>query len=193
MKSAVPWALSAVLALGAIGMNFYYRGALEAKTAELASAQERYTKLEATSSAALKDASDRLTSTQSKLVEVATEASKKVQEVSAQAEARTQALAAEANERLKEASLPEVTVLVGFRKALMASGSVAGLKNVSPSSVSLTVTASRPSTGQSKMFRFVIDSSGVREFGEQEGWAFIKGDQLKVEQPGHKGKIWTFS
>ena len=174
-------------------MNFYYRGALEAKSAELASAQEKYSKLESTSASALKDASDKLTSTQSKLVEVASEASKKVQEAAAQAEVRTQALAAEANERLKEASLPEVTVLVGFRKALMASGSVAGLKNVSPSSVSLTVTATRPSTNQSKVFRFVVDSNGVKEFGEQEGWPFIKGDQLKVEQPGHKTKIWTFS
>jgi dsDNA-specific endonuclease/ATPase MutS2 len=193
MKPAIPWALCAVLAIGTIGMNFYYRGALETKSAELSAAQEKYAKLESSSSAALKDASDKLTSTQSKLVEVATDASKKVQELAAQAEARTQALAAEANAKLQEANLPEVTVLVGFRKALMSSGSVARLKNVSPASISLTVTASRPSTAQSKMFRFVIDSSGIKEFGEQEGWAFIKGDQLKVEQPGHKGKIWTLS
>ena len=84
-------------------------------------------------------------------------------------------------------------MLIGFRKALMSSGSVAGLTNVSPSSVSLTVTASRPTTNQSKVFRFVVDSNRLKEFGEQEGWPFIKGDQLKVEQPGHKTKIWIFS
>jgi hypothetical protein len=46
MKPAIPWALCAVVTVGAIGMNFYYRGALEAKSVELADAQEKYAKLE---------------------------------------------------------------------------------------------------------------------------------------------------
>ena len=191
MKPAIPWALSALLAVGAVSLHFYYRGALEAKSVEVASAQGKYAKLEASSATALKDANDKLTVAQAKFVDLAADAGKKVQEIAAQAEARTRALSAEANERLKEANLPEVTVLAGFRKALMSSGSVAGFRNVSRSAVSLTVTALRPSSGQSKLFRLVVDSSTAKEIGEQEGWAFIAGDQLKVEQPGHKPKTWT--
>ena len=193
MKQALPWVLVALLAAGAAALHFHYRGALDAKTAELEVAKENYAKLEASTATALADANSRLTASQTKLVEFASEATKKVQEIAAQAEERTQALAAEANEKIRTANLPEVAVLVGFRKALLSSGNVAGIKSTSSSSAPISVTAARPSTGQSRNYQFVIDANGVKEVGEQQGWAFVKGDTLKVEQPGHKPKTWVFN
>ena len=193
MKPFVPWILVGTLAVGLVGVVVYYRGALDSGTAELTAAQQKYSALEMSSAAALKEANEKVAAAHLKIMEVATEAGKKVMEISAQADARTKAVADDANERLKEANLPEVTVLTGFRKGLLSSGSVAGVKNTSSTAVSLTLTATRPSTGQSKTFRIVVDPSAAKEIGEQEGWAFVKGDQLKVEQPGHKSKTWALN
>ena len=215
MKPLVPWTLAALFAIGSAGTLFYYRGVLEGKTAELSAAQARYASLESSSAAALKDVNEKLAMAQLKLVETATaadkkvmeisaradanakaisdEASRKMQEVSSQADARAKAIADEASERLKEASLPEVTVLVGFRKGVLSSGSVAIVRNVSSTAISLALTAMRPNANRRKIFRFVVDPNAAKEIGEQEGWAFVKGDVLKVEQPGHKPKIWALN
>ena len=215
MKPFIPWTLAAIFAVGSAATLLYYRGVLEGKTAELSAAQARYASLESSSAAALKDVNEKLATAQLKLVEtttaadkkvmeisaradanakaIADEASKKIQEVSSQGDARAKAIADEAGERLKEASLPEVTVLAGFRKGVLSSGSVANVRNVSSTSISLTLTATRSSTNQRRMFRLVVDPNAAKEIGEQEGWAFVKGDVLKVEQPGHKPKTWALN
>lgn len=99
----------------------------------------------------------------------------------------------EANERLQEASLPEATVSVGFRAALISSGNVAQIKNISAQSIAIKVTASRPSTGKSEEFEAVIDPGASEELGEKEGWAFVSGDSVTIDQADHKSKTYTMN
>ena len=99
-------------------------------------------------------------------------------------------LATDANQKLRTASQPEVEVQVSFRKALINSGNVSMLKNISGRSIAIAVEAKRPSTGKSKKFDLTLDASQMKEIGEIEGWAFISGDTLRISQPEHKELVF---
>lgn len=90
-----------------------------------------------------------------------------------------------ANVVINEASQPEVSVKVGFRPALISSGNVAVISNNSNQAIAITIRISRSST-RSRIYETVLDGGATKEIGELEGWAFIAGDTVTVEQDGHK-------
>lgn len=100
-------------------------------------------------------------------------------------------LFADANKKIAAASLPEVAVTVGFRTALLGSGLVARVSNVSGESIPLSLEAKRPLSNQSRVFDVVVDNGGFVEIGHREGWSFVNGDTITVSQPGHKAKTYT--
>lgn len=96
----------------------------------------------------------------------------------------------DANKIIAAASLPEVAVTVGFRPALLGSGLVARVNNISGKSIPLTLEAKRPTSGQSKIFNVVVDNGSFVEIGHREGWSFVNGDTITVSQPEHKAKVF---
>lgn len=158
----VPWVLSAVLA-GAVGVTWFTMNMqLEQKNGELTDFRDKY----------------------NQLVSVA---NRKLQEANQQ----KATLVADANEKLHLASQPEVEIQVSFRKALLSSGNVAGLKNTAANTVAITAEIERPSSGAKRSYDLTLDPNQTTEIGEQEGWAFIAGDTIKVSQSDHKTLTFT--
>ena len=93
-----------------------------------------------------------------------------------------------ADRMVAAASLPEATIDVAFRTAMMGSGSVAVISNTSDEAIPVTVLITRESTGQTKNYDFVMNAKSGREIGHMEGWAFVSGDVVAVSQPKHKTK-----
>jgi hypothetical protein len=95
---------------------------------------------------------------------------------------------------LYEASLPEVRVSVLFGNPAPHSretGSVAWIHNMNGSSADLTVDVTRPSSGASRSFSFVLAGGAEKKVGQNEGWAFLSGDMITVRRAGHKSLTST--
>jgi hypothetical protein len=156
----LPWALSAILAV-LWGLSWHdSKTAIEQKDSEIASLKQQYQQL-------VSDANNKL----------------------AEAQSKTQKLVEEANSQIQLANQAEVPVRVGFRKALMSSGNVAGFNNISGQTIAITININR-SSGQSRSFDVTLDAGMTKEIGEREGWAFISGDSITVTQPEHKSKTF---
>jgi hypothetical protein len=95
---------------------------------------------------------------------------------------------AKGNQEIAKASLPEATVDISFRQAMMGSGAVAVISNTSNENIPIAVSITRQSTGQSKKYDFVMNARSTKEVGHMEGWAFVSGDVIAVSQPNHKVK-----
>ena len=214
MQKLLPWTATAILATTLVGVTVYYRDALSMKEGELqvlreASAQaanaaevklkaaeERIAstatnaaeRLAAAKADAAASAAERVAAVKVEAQEAASQASAKAQEAAEQARLRMDSMASEARARLQAASLPETTVAIIFRKAIVSNGNVAMVKNISGSSSIFSLLVGRPSTNQNRQFSPVIDAGKVMEIGEREGWAFLAGDVVRVSQPGHKPK-----
>lgn len=190
MSKVVPWLVAAVFAIAAAVLHFHYQGVIASKDAELTSVQDQLKAMAASSEAKLKAVSEQVAAAEQKASEIAAKAAEKVQEIAAAASAKVEEVKAEASTKLQAASLPEATVNVAFRKAIFSSGHVAVITNTSPATISATITASRPS-GVGKRFDLTLDPNRPKEIGEREGWAFVAGDRVQVEQPGHKGRTFN--
>ena len=175
MTKILPWILAAILAAASVALHFYYKGIVEAKDAEIRSVTDKYNELVVDANTKLKAAGDQIKGANTRAEQIASEANSKIQ-----------AFATEANDKLQAANLPEVTVSLSFRKAILGNGSVAMIKNTSPQAASISLAFLRTSTNQQKTIDTVIDSSKTKEIGEREGWAFLQGDTIQVSQPGHK-------
>ena len=112
---------------------------------------------------------------------------------------KQQQLAKEANQLIAVASLPEATVSISFRPEVLQTGnvfnptkigvgSVAVITNISDDNIPINVVIKRASTGQSKSYDFVMNARTVKQIGNQDGWAFVSGDVIAVNQPNHKVK-----
>ena len=157
-----PWLLTAAIA-AAFGLTWQKMNAqIEQKNSELSELQAKYNQL-------------------------VSEANQKLQE----ANQRNANLAAEANEKLRLAQQPEVDVQISFRKALMSSGNVVGVKNTAGNAIAITAEVSRPSSGAKRTFELTIDPGQTTEIGEREGWAFISGDKIQISQSEHKSLTFT--
>jgi hypothetical protein len=153
----IPWVLVIVISLAFFVVWSQMNARLDQQNAELADLKAKYE-------------------------QVVAEANQKIQD----ANHRLEAVAQEADEKIRLAQLPEVEVTLGFRKALFSSGNVAVIKNTSGESIALTAVASRPGSDYKKAFEITVDSGQTREIGEQEGWAFVKGDAISLSQAEHK-------
>jgi len=154
--------VSIILGLILVGAIFFFQSKLEQKDAENNQLKEQYNQL-------VKDTNNKLQ-----------EANKLHNQ-----------LVEEANKKLLEANQPEVPVIVAFRDAFFSSGSVARISNQSGRSIAVTVTISRPLSGSAKNYEMVINSGASKEIGEQEGWAFVSGDTVTIEEAGHKSRSYT--
>lgn len=191
MSKVVPWLVAAMFAIAAAVLHFHYQGVIASKDAELTAVQDQLKAMAASSETKLKAVSEQVAAAEQKASEIAAKAAEKVQEIAAAASAKVEEVKAEASTKLQAASLPEATVNVTFRKAIFSSGQVAVIANTSPAAISATFTASRPSTGVSKSIDLTLDPNRPKEIGEREGWAFVAGDRVQVEQPGHKGRTFN--
>ncbi len=158
-----PWALCVVLI---VLLAFVYLK----KNSEIESLHNQYNQLVIESNKKLEETNKQ----QQKLVEEANQ--------------KQQQLAEKATQLLTAASLPEATVAVSFRPAMLGNGFVAGITNISSSSAPFSVEIRRPSTEQSRSYDFVIDAGRRIEIGHREGWAFVSGDSITIKQPNHKPK-----
>ena len=214
MKKIAPWLPSALLLLVLIGGVIFHKKTLDEKDGQIASlnaeliqsiadaeskrkdAEQRFTKADAAAAEKVATAEAAAKKTEAEAaakVQAANEqANAKVQETTAQAQASIDALATEARNRLQVANLPEATAEVAFRKAVLSNGGVAMVRNNSATSAPFTILVARPSTRQSRQYAPVIDGGKTIEIGEREGWAFIAGDVIRVVQPGHKGREFSF-
>ena len=164
MKIQTSWVVSVLLLVGLIGAVFYFQGVIQDKDAQIQSLTQKYNSLVANSN-----------------------------EKIAAANARLHALADEANSKLAVANLPQVSIAVSFRKALLSSGNVAVIRNIAAQSIPASLAVNRPSTGQQKLFELVFDAGQVKEIGEREGWAFLPGDTILISQPEHKSLTVTLT
>lgn len=118
----------------------------------------------------------------SQLDKVLSEANAKI----ADANVKYKALAEEANQKIQVASLREVSVRIGFRKALLSSGNVAAFTNTSGQAIAIDAEIERPSSAKRRTFSLTLDPGQTKEIGEREGWAFLSRDAITVSQPEHK-------
>jgi hypothetical protein len=159
-----PWVVSAVLAI-ALGFTWVtMSGKVEQKEVQLQQ----------------KDA--QLTAMHDRYNGLVSDANRKLENANRQ----YNALADEANQKLRSANQPEVEVQAGFRKAVLHSGGVAVLRNMSRSTIGISAEIERPSTGVRRAYELTLDPGQTREIGSVEGWAFIGGDSIRISQPGHK-------
>ena len=200
MSKLIPWIIAVAATLGLIGSHFYYRDVVARKDTAIAEVESKLAALDRDSQAKVQALSARAATAEqrasevsaeavAKVQQIAEEASTKVQEVSAEAAAKLDAARRESNARVEAASKPDTTVSVTFRKAILASGLVAGFRNTSKGPIEIGVTAVRPSTRQERQYRMVLDAQQAKEIGEREGWAFLPGDTVLVTQPEHKPKM----
>jgi hypothetical protein len=174
-KNIIPWIISASLA-GGLGWTWLNMdGQLARKNAELIELRERYNQLVTEANQKIQDANKR----NAELAETANK--------------RNADLAAQANEKIQLANQPEVEVLVSFRKALLSNGNVAKFKSIAGTTIAIQLEIVRASTSASKTVELTIDPGQSVEIGEREGWAFISGDTIKVNQPAHKSLIFNAS
>lgn len=169
----IPWVLSTVLACALGSTWFAMHTQLEQKDAELSDLRGKYRELAVEANRKLE------------------EANKRYNDTVVDANKRYNATVAEANQKIHAASLPEVGIQVGFRKALLSSGNVAILRNFSGQTIAITVAIERPSSGQNKGYELTLDPNQIKEIGGQEGWAFVSGDTIKISQPAHKDITFT--
>lgn len=173
---AVPWAISVLVMLALIAVLFTYQSKIGQKDKELSRLQDQYKVLQ-----------DQHNIIQEKYDKCVADMNVTLK----QADARYAQLIDDANQQLHLANLPEITAKISFRKAILSNGKVVTITNTSDATISLIVEIERPSSGQKRMFNFVIDPRRIKEIGELEGWAFVPGDTLKLTQANHKSLIFT--
>lgn len=117
------------------------------------------------------------------------EAEQRYKNLASEATEKLKELTAEADQKIVQANQPEVQARVTFRKALLSSGNVAKIENLSSSIIAITAQVERPGIEKTKSFEVTLDINQSKEIGEREGWAFIAGDIITVIQPEHKTRV----
>jgi hypothetical protein len=85
-------------------------------------------------------------------------------------------------ERALELAKPDLPVRVALRRALLGAGQVLTVQNVSSSDLPITADLGR-ADAPSQTRELVIPHNGIREMGEQQGWAFLVGDSVALRNP----------
>jgi hypothetical protein len=81
---------------------------------------------------------------------------------------------------------PDLPVRVAFRRALLGSGQVALLQNLSNREIQVTLEVSAPATGQHFSRPLVIEPNRTREFGHIEGWEFAAGQEVTLNNAQYR-------
>lgn len=162
VKKYAPWALTVTMLIMLLFAWQYFRTELQKMDSELTSLKSQYNQLVVTSNAKLQEVNEKY-----------------------------QKLVDETNQKIQLASLPEVQVSVSFRKALLNAGNVAMIKNNSGQTIAISVEISRPASYQSRRFDLTLDHGRSKEIGAIEGWAFVPGDIVTIQQAGHKEVVFA--
>lgn len=104
---------------------------------------------------------------------------------------KARAIIEEADKRIAIANQREVEVKVSFRKGFIDSGYVAVFRNIYDRSVVITADIERPSSRKKRSIEMTFDPSQSKEIGESEGWAFVPGDTVTINQDNHRSLIFT--
>lgn len=168
MKAFIPWAFSITLAT-ALGYLYV------AKEREVTALAAEVRNLQGALQQVTADANEKIAAAHSQ-----------TKQAKESAKAELEQLENIAQQRIDAANLKEVQVMVSFRKALLSSGQVAIIRSTSGQSIAITAVISRPSSNQSISREMALDPNQMVEIGQREGWAFIPGDVIKIEQPHHK-------
>jgi hypothetical protein len=80
---------------------------------------------------------------------------------------------------------PDLPVRVGLRRALLASGLVLTMQNASGSDLPITATFGRPGAAPQTR-ELVLPANGVKQIGENDGWAFAAGDSVVLSNPNFR-------
>jgi len=84
-----------------------------------------------------------------------------------------------------ELAKPDLPVRVGLRRALLASGLVLTMQNASGSDLPITATFGRPGAAPQTR-ELVLPANGVKQIGENDGWAFAAGDSVVLSNPNFR-------
>jgi hypothetical protein len=96
------------------------------------------------------------------------------------AHSTNQSLVNEANAKLHALSKHDLPVNVSFHPALLGNGLVATFKNNSGNQLEVAAVFISESTGQTKETNLVLPASDTQEIGYAQGWAFAKGQHVKL-------------
>jgi hypothetical protein len=83
---------------------------------------------------------------------------------------------------------PDLPVRVGLRRALLGAGMVLTVRNISRSDLPVTATFARPGAPPETR-ELVIPPNGVREIGRLQGWEFLPGDSVALQNPTFRGWV----
>lgn len=168
MKKYIPWVVSVIL-IAALGTLYI------AKEREIAALTSNVHHLQAALQQVTAEANEKIAAAHSQ-----------TKQAKESAKAELVQLANLAQQQIDAASLKEVQVTVSFRKALISSGQVAMIRSNAGQSIAITAVIARPSSNQSTSREIALDPNQTVEIGQREGWAFVSGDVIRIEQPQHK-------
>jgi hypothetical protein len=180
-----PWALSVILCLALGGTWFKLNSELVHAQSELADLKNQYAQLSDESTKRQREAEQKYSSLVSEANRKISEADKKISEASN----KLQEVATAASQQIELANQPEAQVRVSFRKAFLASGSVAKITSTSNEPIAITAEIQRPSTGKARSYELTLNPNQWKEIGEIEGWAFVAGDSIRIMQANHKAQL----
>ena len=153
----LPWLMTGGLAAALVAIVFIFQQKIASKDAEITQVRSQLQDLELQANAKIEEANHRYNN----LVE-------------------------DANKKLRAASMREVDVRVRFRAAFLSTGNVAMITNTGSRAAEYRIAIERPSTEKRLDLDVVLDSNATKEIGEKEGWPFISGDRVTVNQTDHK-------
>jgi hypothetical protein len=93
-------------------------------------------------------------------------------------------------QQLRDASMPELPVAVGFRGALLGPGRVVRVENLAGTDIAVQAQVIDAASHHERDFTWSINRGFTAEFGHAQGYAFEPGDQLTLAHDGFKSKTW---
>lgn len=103
-----------------------------------------------------------------------------------QAQAQSEQAVIQAQQvRAAELAKPDLPIQVSFRHALVSQGLVLTMRNHSATSLEVLIQFTG-SAARSPVYRILIPTNGVKEFGGMEGWAVNQGDLVTIINPNYR-------
>lgn len=91
----------------------------------------------------------------------------------------------------RQASLKNLPIGVGFRKAILGHGEVAVLRNLSSTGLAVKARIVDAATHQEHNFTIEVGPGRPVEFGYEQGYAFEPGDAVTLSRDGYKTVYWV--
>jgi seryl-tRNA synthetase len=98
-----------------------------------------------------------------------------------------------ATARLKAESREEMPIRMTFHDAIVRSGKVAVLQNLSAADIEVDLEAHSPATGAHIHRQLVVNAHGVLRFGPEQGWPFAAGQVVTLSSAKYRSIVQTVS